>query len=304
MNRYDELLLWASEVAGGRIGSLLASASWLIADRPPRDVVDDMVALGHVDLVKDRWTAVPTVLSRLVQGGGNSLVVGARPRWVVEAIDALDRSDDPEVVALSDHLTENMLVEQEGPSTWFLSFGHEAPIEVLSRVGVRRKDDLAGGLLQRLRTTQRGNFRSVRPGEIVAQFVPSSGDNTLGEWEPVRTDHELGSYAYLQNNQRVHARRTSDGWLLMDRRWAEWLALPRNTPALWAAPRETSLYVLHSLRLPPDLERALVLRTGRLAKVTRLPDNDSGPDVRRYSNIPHSLAEQVSGLLQKELNYS
>lgn len=304
MNRYDELLLWASEVGSGGVGSLLASASWLDPDRPPRDVVDDLVALGHVDVTSGRWTVAPPVLTRLAQGGGNSLVVGARPRWFVEAIDGLDDSADPDLVALSEHLTENLLVEQEGPSTWYLSFGHEAPMAALDRLGVRRRDDLAGALLTRLSTAQLGTFRSVRPGEVVARFTACSGSDTLGEWEPARADKEPGSYAYLQNNQRIHARRTSDGWMLIDRRWAEWLALGHSTPVIWSAPRETSLYAHASLRLPLEIERALVLRTGRLASATTLPDNEGGPGVRRYSNVPHSLAEQVSRLLDKELNYS
>jgi hypothetical protein len=304
VNRYDELLLWASEVVSGGIGSLLASASWLDPDRPPRDVVDDLVALGHVDVAPGRWAVAPPVLARLAQGGGNSLVVGARPRWLVETIDGLDDSADPDLIALSEHLTENVLVEQEGPSTWYLSFGHEAPITALDRLHVRRMDDLAGGLLRRLRTTQVGTYRSVRPGEVVARFAACSGPDTLGEWEPARADNEPGSYAYLQNNQRVHARRTIDGWMLIDRRWAEWLALGRRTPVIWSAPRETSFYAHGSLRLPLEVERALVLRTGRLAPMTKLPDTEKGPDVRRYSNVPHSLAEEVSRLLDKELNYS
>jgi hypothetical protein len=303
VNPYDELLLWASEVGSGGIASLLASASWLAPDRPPRNVVDDLVALGHVDVTSGRWVVAPPVLTRLAQGGGNSLVVGARPRWFVEAIDGLDDSADPDLVALSEHLTENLLVEQEGPSTWYLSFGNEAPVGALERLHVRQRDDLAGGLLRRMRTTQVGTFRSVRPGEVVARFTACSGSDSLGEWEPARADNEPGSYAYLQNNQRLHARRTTEGWMLVDRRWAEWLALGRSAPVCWSVPRETSFYVHGSLRLPPEVDRALVLRTGRLATMTKLPDCENGPDVR-YSNVPHSLAEEVSRLLDKELNYS
>jgi hypothetical protein len=304
VNAYDDLLLWASEVGSGAISTLQAAASWVAPTRPPRDVVDDLVALGHVDVHPGRWTVARTALARLPSGGGNAVVVGARPRWIVESVDGLDASDDPALVSLSDHLMENLLLEQEGPSTWYLSFSHDGPWDALDRIGMRQVDDVSGRLLAHLRSAGLGDFRSVRPGETVARFAASANDSSDSAWVPTRSDREPGGYVYLQNNQRIHARRTTDGWLVMDRRAVEWLEMGQGRPLLWSAPRETSLYVDAGWRLPPAVERVLVLRTGRLGTVSHLPGAEGGADVRRYTNIPHAVAEGVAALLDKELKYA
>ncbi|WP_374457305.1 hypothetical protein [Nocardioides sp.] len=304
MNAYDDLLLWASEVGSGDISSLQGAAAWVAPSRTPRDVIDDLVALGHVDVSSGRWAVTRTALTRLSNGGGNAVVVGARPRWVVEAVDGLDTSDDPVLVSLSDHLIENLLLEQEGPSTWYFSLSHDGPWDALDRIGMRRVDDLSGRLLSHLRSANLGDFRSVRPGETVARFIASADGSSDSAWEPTRFDREPGGYVYLQNNQRIHARRTTDGWLVMDRRAVEWLELGPERPLLWSAPRETSLYVHGGWRLPSSVERVLVLRTGRLSTVSHLPGAEGGAEVRRYINIPHAVAESVAALLDKELKYA
>ena len=304
MNAYDDLLLWASEVGAGPLSSLYAASSWVAPTRTPREVVDDLVALGHVDVSLGRWTVARTALTQLPNGGGNAVVVGARPRWVADAVDGLDATDDPALVGLGDHLLENLLIEQEGPSTWYLSFSHEGPLDAIDQLGMRLVDDLSGRLLARLRTTSLGDFRSVRPGATVAKFAAGGNDSSASAWEPTRSDREPGGYVYLQNNQRVHARRTPDGWIVMDRRAVEWLELGRRRPLLWAAPREASLYVHAGWRLPPAVERVLVLRTGRLGTICRLPEAEGGVDVRRYTNISNAVAEDVAALLDKELKYA
>lgn len=304
MNAYDDLLLWASEVGSGPLSSLNDAASWAVRARTPRDVVDDLVALGHLDVGSGRWTVTRTALARLPNGGGNATVVGARPRWIVEAVEGLDESEDPSLTALSDHLLENLFVEQEGPSTWYLSFSHDEPRDALDHIGMCHVDDLSGRLLAHLESTGLGEFRAVRPGETVARFAPHGGNSSVAAWEPTRSDHDPGGYVYLQNNQRVHARRSADGWLVMDKRAVEWLELGRERPLLWSAPRETSLYVHAGWRLPLALERVLVLRTGRLSTTGHLPGAEGGAEVRRYANIPHAAAERVATLLDKELKYT
>ena len=140
MNPYDGLLAWVSERQAGSIGLLRSACDWasrLVPDKSGLDLVADLEALGHIDVRQGRWTVVPTVLSRLADGGGNSLMIGSRPGWVVDAFDDLDGNDAPGLRALADHVYENLKVPQAGPSTWFLAAGPEAPLSELTRSGCR-----------------------------------------------------------------------------------------------------------------------------------------------------------------------
>lgn len=301
MNPYDELLVWASEVRTGSIESLRSAAAWAVPQQPQHDVVDDLLALGHLEVADGRWRIARTALVALANGGGNSIVVGARPRWLLEVGQALDEASDPALAALADHLLENMFVPQRGPSTWFLSFGPEAPVEVLKQFGVAVLDDLSGALMNKLLTgAPPGERRSVRPGELVSYLSPGNGEVPV--WDPARFDADQGAYAYLRNNQRIYALRTEDGWIETDRRWAEWLGVPGVVPKLWSSPREGSMFVRASHRLPTSVERALVLKTGRLPEQDHLPGGGEPVPVLRYSNIPYVMAERIARTLNKELH--
>lgn len=302
MTPYDDVLLWASERGNGSLASLKASAAWAVPGRPPGDVVDDLQALGHVDVRDGRWQVLRPALSLLAHGGGNGLMLGARPRWLVEAIDRLDEAENPALASLGDELIDNLRLEQPGPAAWYVSFSSTAVVEHLGALGIQVVKDLAGGLLTMAERQGRvGLLRTVRPGELVARAVATGGADVV-QWEPVRSDREPGAYVYLRNNQRIYASRTSEGWLECSRRWTEWTALGPSTQMLWAAPREWTLYCRAGLRPPLEVERSLILRTGRLPRPSFLPGVVKSPDVLRFDNVPFAVAQRVARVLDKELN--
>ena len=309
MSPYDDLLLWASEKREGSLVGLRAACASTAAaagtGQRGQDVLDDLLALGHLDASASRWSIAPATLAVLAEGGGNGVFVGARPRWLVEAMGDLDRAQDSRLRELADHVNDYELMAQVGPSSWYLALGPQAPLEAFEALGVRVIAYPAEGLLSRARN-ERGNpaeLRTVRPGELVGRLV-IEGSLATGSiaWETAAGDGAPGIYRYLRNNQRVYAARRSGGWLEMDYRWAVWCAAPSAASCIWYLPRKRRLYLAATVRPPLELERALVLRTGRL------PERAAAPDVTRvsaevlaYDNITHTFAAQVADLLGKEV---
>ena len=145
-------------------------------------------------------------------------------------------------------------------------------------------------------------FREVRPGELIGKLDPAALVEGRVDWLTVASDRSAGFYRYLRNNQRVYAQRSADGWFEIDYRWAVWLAQPASPRAAWFVPRDRFLYLRGVVRPPLEIERALVLRTGRLP--IRLPAPNvtgSAEPVFIYINVTSQIAGQVADLLGKEL---
>lgn len=309
MSPYDDLLLWASEKREGSLVGLRAACAWTAvaarAGQRARDVLDDLLALGHLDVSESKWSIVPATLALLADGGGNGVFVGARPRWLAEAMGNLDSAQDARLRKLADHLNDYDLMAQGGPSSWYLCLGPQTPYEAFEALGVRVIEHPAEGLLRRARD-ERGKpaeLRTVRPGELVGRLV-IEGSLATGSiaWETAAGDGSPGIYRYLRNNQRVYAARRSGGWLEMDYRWAVWCAAPSAASCIWYLPRKRRLYLAATVRPPLELERALVLRTGRLPERAPAPDvTRVSAEVLAYDNITHTFAAQIADLLGKEV---
>ena len=229
---------------------------------------------------------------------------GARPVWLVRALEGVIEGSAPGLMGVADHLLDNAVVEQKGPSSWFLTFGPEAPLAELASLGIQVEDDLAGrslnGLCDRGVPTLR---RTVRPGEINARLVAAA--NVLADgplWEATSGDASAGVYCYLRNGRKIFALRDTEGWLEVDRSWAIWRTIPQHVEALWLVPRQRSFYAPEGVRLPIELERSLVLRTGRLPEVVRDSSISMKLALRRYRNITHAVAEEVGRLLAREVH--
>jgi hypothetical protein len=248
---------------------------------------------------------VPTSLAVLADAGGNGCFLGARPRWFVDAMRDLDSADDPALRELADHVWDYEPVAQRGPSSWYVGIGPEAPLKALATLGVRVLDSPAEALLEQARAShaERGLLRTARPGELAGRLVIDGPFATAQvTWEPVAGDRQLGFYRYLRNNQRVYAERTSEGWLEMDYRWVLWKAALPTSKCMWHAPRDRRLYVCTTARLPLELERALVLRTGSLPLSGPAPEvTGSAAVVHAYDNITSRFATTVASLLVMEL---
>ncbi len=254
---------------------------------------DDLLALAHVDVVDDRWRVTPPLLSVLADGGGNGVLVGSRATWLVDALADLDAHEDEGLRLLADHVYENSFVPQPGPSTWYFAAGPEAPLAALGTLGITVLQDAAGSLLSQ--TVARGPElvgRTVRPGELVGRMTLSGPFSTSQVvWEPVTGDQQVGFYCYMRNRRRVYAERTPTGWLEMDFRWGVWRGAPRQAPCLWFVPRERRLLLASTVRPPLEVERALVLRTGRLPQRASVPEVTGGAaPVAAYLNVSHSVA--------------
>ena len=308
MTPYDDLMNWCSEKDAGSLASLRAACDWTASSvgdgATGRRILDDLRVLGHVHIADSSWRVTPPVLSLLSDGGGNGLFVGARPAWLVRAMDDLDNHPSRDLQALADHVFDNTRVEQKGPSSWYFSCGPEAPLEAMEEVGVRVVNDLAGAALRTL--VQRGPdrvLRTVRPGEIHARITSSGSPLSAGlTWEPANGDGTYGMYCYLRNGRRVFAERASDGWWEQDFLWAAWGTIPAHVQTLWFVLSSRRLYAPAQLRLPVEVERILALRTGRLPRVGPEP-KVTGKDapVACYDNVSLAVAEAVANVMKKEL---
>jgi hypothetical protein len=309
MAAHDDLLLWCSEVREGSVARLREACAWTAQKSPLSwsawEVMSDLVALGHieVDFETSRWQVVRPTLSLLADGAGLGLMVGARPRWLRNRLEALhkDFSDVADELFLFDEL------EQAGPSSWYAEAGLGLTAGALSSVGLRLVDDLAGAQLGSLLDGwDVGKTRVVRPGELTHRML-IEGNALTGSvtWEPMESDRSPAMYKYLRNNRPIVAERAGDSWQELDQRAAVWRALPPTSRCLWVAPREHRLLVAAIERLPVPLERALVLRSGRLPATAPVPAATGSPQpVRIYENISTSLAGHVAALIGKELVYA
>jgi hypothetical protein len=305
---HDDLLTWCSEKGAGSVASLRAACDWtasVVGDGATgRRILDDLLVLGHLQVADSSWRVTPPVLSLLSDGGGNGLLVGARPAWFVRTMDDLDSHPSPDLQALADHVFDNTRIEQQGPSSWYFSCGPEAPLEAMEQLGVRVVNDLAGAAL--LTLVQRGPnrlMRTVRPGEIHARITSAGSPLSSGlTWEPATGDRTPGIYCYLRNGRRVFAERTGDGWWETDFLWAAWSTIPSHVRTLWFVLSSRRLFAPADLRLPLEVERILALRTGRLPRVGPDP-KVTGKDapVACYDNVSLAVAETVAKVMKKEL---
>jgi hypothetical protein len=300
---YDELLMWASEKQAGSLETLQRACQWigLRVGVRWRDLQDDMLALAHVDVIGSRWFVAPPHLSRLADGGGNALFVGARPGWLVDAVEGLEKAPSSSLQALADFVYENHRVEQKGPASWYFAAGAGAPWEAFDELGIRVVDDLAGAMMVRAAAVSRGRVkRTVRPGELVSRLVDGSFAAGQLEWRTVRGDDDPGLYLYLRNNQRVYAERTAEDWRETDLRWGTWRHGGRKK--IWSVMRRRRLYVPSTLRLPLEVERSLHLRSGRLPQRDVLPEiTGSDKPVLCFENVTNEVAATTARLVHAHL---
>ncbi len=289
MTDYDELLIWASEKESGSLDEARAAAESTLGCHMSNtawfDMVDDLVVLGHIEATGPRWRVCRPALSLLSAAGGNGLMLGARPRWLLQTLHALDDSPDDARRSLADHVLENVTVRQEGPSTWYLSFGPEADLSVLAEMGVRVVPDLAEAALLGLEGASHLFERTVRPGELSARLdLEATRLDGRPRWEGTEHDAAPGIYRYLRNRQRVVAERNPAGWVELDLRLAIWRSPEWASRRIKVDVSDRRLEVPGPVRLPTVVERAIVLRTGRLPM--------TAPGKRIYENVTtRSLTE-------------
>lgn len=311
VNAYDELLRWCSEVRTGSVARLVAAARWSCRSigehRDERDVIADLQALGHVevDWSSSRWQVAPTTLCRLDDSGGLWFLSGARPTSFDTEIEALESSSSPSAVEAYQALYLHDPIEQRGPSSQYAAFDDgPARREALASIGLRVVDAPSRAIFDRLSAlsdiTAFGVRRTVRPGELQGRMP--FGVVTRGfPWETWPRDDVRGVYRYLRHGMRIFAIRRTDDWVEVDRETAIWWGADESQqPLLTRSPGGRCLYVRDLSRLPVLVERALVLRTGRLPTVLydEAITGQRGP-VRVFENVTGTEAEVVARLLRK-----
>ncbi|MEI7059390.1 hypothetical protein WBG06_26455 [Nocardioides sp. CCNWLW239] len=306
---YDDLLLWASEIQAGSLASLNRAAEWVAANvtdaTTGRQLIHDLHCLGHIETDERKWAVTPPTWTRLADGGGNGVLIGARPRWLEKQLDDLDGSEFKPLRDLADYVTENTKIAQEGPATWYLTVGPGADVAGLSEVGIRVRDDLAGGLVSHLRSNGTpAVFREVRPGELAGRLVEGTQDGATGpEWESVSGDRRPGTYRYFRNHRLIYAEKIdATTWREREFRWAMWFPHESAHPQLLYVPTARHLYAVGAVRLPAEVERALVLRSGRLPRrgVAQEITHTDQPTAR-YENVTLAFAEAIAGILNKKV---
>jgi hypothetical protein len=295
---HDRLLDWCSERGEGSLNDFRDAHDWLndytqAGSDWPIALYNHQI-LGHVevDSARQRWAITPAVVTALDDSGGNALLVGARPRWLLQRLLTLDSDPDERVqeLALRVLLTEPM-PQSGAPSAYFLTGPDDRLLqELCSALHIRFEYRVS----QRLRDTlpsldsylSVGRVAAAPPGVEARRFTlePSVG------WEEVDEDDHDGVYEYQGYGAARYDVVLSGERHRVDKGIAIYADLRRlGIQAIRYDARSLEMHVPARMRLPLLAARCAVLRTGLLPTFSREPDRRIPADfapLNRYDNIP------------------
>jgi hypothetical protein len=239
-----------------------------------------------------RWAVAPPVVTVLDDSGGNAVLVGARPRWLMRRLDLLHVDPDPEVRSLAERIVPYEPRQQNGaPSARFLTGPQDDTLEQLcARLGIRFEQRVALRLRDALPTLDSylasGRSVTAPPGMTAKRFVtePPPG------WIDVDDDSQDGAYEYEAYGAPRYQFCTGGERFEAEKSVVVYAELRRcGRAALFYDPELDSMYVPGRLPLPLLAARCLVLRTGLLPIFFHRPTDGIDPalgGLNRYPNIP------------------
>ena len=314
---HDELLEWCSERGDGTLESFDEAVAWLTTHKRGRDqdlepglVAYQLQALGHleVDWKTSRWAIAPTCITILDDAGGNALLIGARPRWLMRRLLTLHADPDEE---LRDDIAPDVILHgdvaqfaRNGPSAVYLTAPEDEVIERLcSKLGIRyeqRIEERLRSVLPDLQTYLDFGFaQATPPGFSARRLEPTS----RSRWVDVDDDAAPGAYEYRGYGPARYFFRAPDGELSQADKWIVVHAelRRRSLKVLQWSPETRSLYVPAALPLPLLYGRCAVFRTGLLPRVLSEPPKglEKSPWYRwlQYENVPIKLATTLASKL-------
>ena len=208
---FVRLLDWCSERVEGSMRSFAETHAWIAGVGTTGEANDwalsayKLQVLGHLELMwhgEGRWAVTPPVITVLDESGGNALLVGARPRWLMERLQNLP--DDTN--SLLRDLSQRVMLDEprvqpnrDGPPALYLSARSDADIGALcAELGIQFEHRLAARLREVLPVIDSyidmGWNAPTLPG-----FAPRKFDlSTPGRWREVDDDSAPGSYEFTR----------------------------------------------------------------------------------------------------------
>jgi hypothetical protein len=314
---YDRLLDWCSERGQGTLQAFADTHRWLrhATDGGGEDwslSAYKLQVLGHIELVwrgEPRWAVAPPVVSVLDRSGGNALLVGGRPRWLMSRLEALPEDPNPVVQELAQRVVLDEPREQprkDGPPAIYLTARSDDDIRMLcGALGIQFEQRLAARLRDALPSLDSyidmGWGAPMPPG-----FAPRRFDlRAPKRWREVDNTDDAGAYEFTRYGPPRYF--FIDG---ADRAEVEkWIAVYaelRRTTRDVLFYRHESRTLLTPARLPLPLlyARCAVLRTGMLPRYLPDPppgmDQDLGPALE-YQNMTPKLASAIATAVGQHL---
>lgn len=288
MREHDQLLRWISERQAGSLDLLKGAIEWLL-NAGLTVVCRDLMALGHleVDWERGRWCATPRALVLLPDVGLTAVLTGSRDSHLLTALDAMETSDDIDVVV-------ERRPAKSGPEVIFIVAGSWDSMTVAAdALGAafqpRFSIDLCRNLPPIRQPTGSGLARPPADGQIFdcGLLRPKAIDEVPDDGLLIY--QRFGRYeAYWSGGQ---------GWFKVDLttgRYIELRRVRRQVLHFAQGGRNGTLTVPVRVPLPPLQTRAVVLCSGTLPGRTA--------EVDRYVNVPIEVAEAIASSVGQELN--
>lgn len=313
MNYWDPLLDWCSERAEGTLDSFFAAASYLEFDRPEL-AAHQLSILGHieVDWNTRHWAAAPPTIVVPPDCGGNAFLTGARPRWLVDAIQTiLGANEGGSDVVLSDlamrvypYELGQVKTGREGPTPWWLKFGPRLATDIpilANHLGIESTTDILGQigvLLPSLDDLVTAGGVGLLAGRGLS--CERFDVNTL-RWTPsrARPDDATGTYRVSGHGPYryyVNPGGSGDCLAVVDKRTAVAAAMRRAGRDIFRYDAQLrTLTVYAAADLPLLHARTAVLCAAALPRIYW--SHPSDPPRARYDNIPPELAAHIGRLL-------
>lgn len=292
IDRFDRLLEWASELSEGSWSQWRDACHELAVE--PTLAMQDLAALGHVevDWTADRFSCPPPTAAFLHRSSGSVLLTGARPRGLLDRLDALAGEDDE-----LDFFVHDPVFQPRGPRTVLIEIELDDVEELCDALALEYVFDPAGRIAEQLavatldRVAHREDWppRDEIPRRLFdpqsLRFRPAANGDTPGLWW---YDGYRREEAWLRDD--------AQWWQVPTREYAPYLAYPDMIFLRYSRKRRR-LNVPQLVPLPPLQARAATLASGRLP---RGADAAYGA-VMLYENISPRLAEHISTSLGTRL---
>ncbi|WP_405549858.1 hypothetical protein [Streptomyces microflavus] len=320
---HDELLLWCSERGAGSLDAFRDTYAWLEKGEPKSSAPDWRIALynlqvlGHaeVDWEARTWSVTPPVLTTMPNSGGQALLVGQRPLWLMQRLERLHEDPGSDIAALAQSMMPLPPFRQAGgPSVRMVTLADPEDCRALCQaLGIAFEDRAADQLARRLPRFQemlaeRGVQRG--PGGIEPQKMSEGGSDLWTDIEGHGEPPLHGAYRYQRYNTHRYIYWIGMSGFIADKRTVVYAELARAKRwVLRYNPLRRELYAPKRMQLPHLHARAAVLRSGLLPQLTALnpqtaPAEQSNPEHKsyvKYVNIDESFARQVAESLYQEL---
>lgn len=322
---HDELLLWCSERGSGSIDSFRETYLWLEKRKERSCVTDWRIALynlqvlGHaeVDWETRMWSVTPPVITTMTNSGGHGLLVGQRPRWLMQRLERLHEDADIEIASLAQSVVMLPPLSQiGGPSARMVTLGDiedgRALCESLGIAFVDRAADQLARRLPRLQEmlSERGEQRG--PGGVEPQRMSDGGHDMWIDIEGLGAPPLHGAYRYQRYSTHRYIYWIDMRGFIADKRTVIYAELSRNERwVLRFNPQRQELYVPKRMQLPHLHARAAVLRSGLLPQLTALnpqtplgqQSNTEHKNYVKYVNIDEQFARLLADSLYQKLQF-